>query len=97
VPVYIYRLSLLETVDLSQNKINDWQALPSVDFSKSNVRHLDVSGNAALADPPVDFLRLSLVNKLVLSGCTVDKALLMRNMERNGVKEYQERHKRKLD
>ena len=61
------------------------------------MRHLDVSGNARLASPPVDFLRLSPVNKLVLTGCAVDKTILMREMDRNGVKEYQERHKSKLD
>ena len=30
-------------------------------------------------------------------GCNVEKANLINNMDTNGVKEYQERHKRKLD
>ena len=42
-------------------------------------------------------LKLSSVNKLVLTGCAVEKSDLINNMDRNGVKEYQERHKRKLD
>ena len=33
----------------------------------------------------------------MLVGCAVEKGDLMLNMERNGVKEYQDRHKRKLD
>ena len=33
----------------------------------------------------------------MLVGCSVDKGDLMRYMDRNGVQEYQERHKRKLD
>ena len=66
-------------------------------FSRSVIRHLDVSENHALQSPPVEFLRLSQVNKLLLTGCNVDKGDLMRFMDRNGVHEYQERHKRKLD
>ena len=33
----------------------------------------------------------------MLTGCNVDRTTLMRQMDKNGVKEYQERHKRKLD
>ena len=42
-------------------------------------------------------LKLSVINKLNLVGCNVEKANLINNMDHNGVKEYQERHKRKLD
>ena len=94
VPAFAYRI---ETADLKQNQITDWNLEPSIDYSLMKVRNLDVSENLWLGLPPADFLRESLVNKLVLTGCNVDRTMLMRQMDKNGVKEYQERHKRKLD
>ena len=84
-PNFIYSLPILETVDLSQNKIADWNADSATDFRKCSIRHLDVQGNELLEAPPADFLRHSSVNKLMLVGCSVEKGDLMRHMERNGV------------
>ena len=86
-PAWIYKSKVLETVDLSGNQLRDWSE-QGEDFRQCTIRHFDVTNNAQLGNPPVDFLRNSHVNKLVLVGCAVEKGELMLNMERNGVKEY---------
>ena len=61
------------------------------------MKTLDVSNNKDLEAPPKELLRKTQINKLLLVGCNVDKVTLMREMNLNGVKEYQDRHARKLD
>lgn len=58
---------------------------------------MDVSNNLQLELPDADFLKLSAVNDLNLRGCKVVKTAIMRQRERNGVKEYEERHKKRHD
>ena len=96
VPAWIYSQAIIETVDLSKNQITAWSD-ESIDFSRCTIRHLDISLNPELSNPPTNLLQLSVINKLNLVGCNVEKANLINNMDTNGVKEYQERHKRKLD
>ncbi len=82
-------MPVLETLALAENEIAVWiEDLGSIDFGKTTIRHFDVSNNRSLGMPPVEFLRQSNVNKIDLSGCNVDKGELMRDMDRNGVKEY---------
>ena len=45
IPAFAYRI---ETVELKQNQITDWNLEPSTDYSLMKVRNLDVSGNAEL-------------------------------------------------
>jgi len=61
------------------------------------IKTLDVSMNVKLKEPPVDLLKNSSISKLQLTGCDVSKKELMDNMDSNGVLEYQERHKKKLN
>lgn len=82
---------------MSSNQLSSWSDSNELDFTRCSIKHLDVSSNSLLGQPPTDFLRFSPVNKLLLRDCNLSKADLMREMERNGVKEYQERHKKKLD
>ena len=42
-------------------------------------------------------MKFSSISKLQLVGCDVSKKELLDNMETNGVFEYQERHKKKLN
>lgn len=61
------------------------------------IKTLDVSFNVSLPQPPVSLLKDTPISKLTLTGCDVSKKSLMDGMESNGVSEYQERHKKKLD
>lgn len=86
-PSWVYESKILETLDMSGNALRSWGE-QGVDFKVTSIRHFDVTNNAELGNPPVDLLKFSQVNKLVLKGCAVQKSELMLNMERNGVKEY---------
>ncbi len=82
-------MPVLETLAIAENDIVVWiENEGSVDYAKSAIRHFDVSNNRQLGMPPVEFLRQSNVNKMDLSGCNVNKGDMMREMDRNGVKEY---------
>ena len=96
VPHALYSLSRLENVSLNNNKLVAWSdknvfltwSEGNVGFRKCSLRKLDVSNNAQLGNPPVQLLRLSNINKLTLTGCAVNNADLLSNMDHNGVKEY---------
>ena len=47
-----------------------------------------MSNNAKLGEPPVNFLKKSAIANLKLTGCAVNKAELIKNINHNGVKEY---------
>ena len=89
-------MTSLDTVNCSYNVIVAWPEL-DLDYSKCLMKTFDVSFNAKLGQPPVALLRDSSINKLQLTGCDVSKTVMLGGMEKNGVFEYQERHKKKLN
>ena len=89
-------MSSLDTVDISSNLIATWVE-EDLDYNLCLMKTLNVSFNQKLGDPPVAMLKDSSINKLLLTGCNVVKKDLLNGMEKNGVFEYQERHKKKLN
>ena len=89
-------MTSLDTVNCSYNVIVAWVER-DLDYSKCLMKTFDVSFNAKLGQPPVELLRDSSINKLQLTGCDVSKKVLLDGMDKNGVFEYQERHKKKLN
>ena len=86
----------LEAVNCSYNVLVSWPA-EDTDFSGCQMKTLDVSFNAQLKQPPAALLRDSCLSKLQLTGCDVDKKEMLNGMDKNGVFEYQERHKKRLN
>ena len=86
----------LDTVEINDNIITTWTS-EDLDYSQGSMKTLNVANNTQLGQPPVALLKNSNINKLQLTGCNVSKKEMLNGMEKNGVFEYQERHKKKLN
>ena len=95
-PECIFTMVQLDTATCSYNVLSKWPA-ENTDFSACQIKTLDVSFNAKLQQPPASLLRDSSISKLQLTGCEVDKKVMLNGMDKNGVFEYQERHKKRLN
>ena len=103
IPAQIFTLESIDTVELNDNLIADWTEgemnglVDVTEFHKGSVKTLNVANYSKLGQPPAPLLKYSNISKLLLTGCNVQKKDMLMGMEKNGVFEYQERHKKKLN
>ena len=96
IPVQIFTMGSLDTVEINDNLITGWTD-EDLDYGQGSMKTLNIVNNTKLGQPPVALLKDSNINKLLLAGCDVLKKEMLNGMEKNGVFEYQERHKKKLN